>query len=65
MKSRMSISKAEPRIYKVMDEADKTVETFDLDPKLKELVKVRVSQLNGCGYCINYHTKDARKCGIG
>ncbi len=59
----MNISKAEPRIYKAMDEADKTVETFDLDPKLKELVKVRVSQLNGCGYCINYHTKDARKLG--
>jgi AhpD family alkylhydroperoxidase len=59
----MNINKVEPRIYKVMDEADKAVGAFDLDPKLKELVKVRVSQLNGCGYCINYHTKDARKLG--
>ena len=59
----MNINKMEPRIYKAMDEADKTVGAFDLDPKLKELVKVRVSQLNGCGYCINYHTKDARKLG--
>lgn len=48
MKSRMSISKAEPRKYKIMDEADKTVETFDLDPKLKKVVKVGVFQLNGC-----------------
>lgn len=63
MESRMSINEAEPRIYEVMDEADKLVHASDIDPKLKELVKVRVSQLNGCGYCINYHTKDARKLG--
>jgi AhpD family alkylhydroperoxidase len=31
-----------------------------LDPKLLHLVKVRVSQLNGCGYCVDMHTKDAR-----
>jgi len=63
MKSRMNIGEAEPRIYEVMNAADKTAAAFDLDPKLKELVKVRVSQLNGCGYCIDYHTKDARKLG--
>jgi len=63
MKSRININGAEPRIYKAMDEADKTVNAFDFDPKFKELVKVRVSQLNGCGYCIDYHTKDARKLG--
>ncbi len=63
MKSRMSINDNEPRIYKVMSEADNLVDSFDLDPRLRELVKVRVSQINGCGYCINYHTKQARKLG--
>ncbi len=63
MKARMDINKAEPGIYQVMFAADKVVKGFDIDPKLKELIKVRVSQINGCGYCINYHTKDALAIG--
>jgi AhpD family alkylhydroperoxidase len=63
MKSRMSIKAAEPAIYQAMAEADKRVKAFDLDPKWKELIRVRVSQINGCGYCINDHTKDALKIG--
>jgi AhpD family alkylhydroperoxidase len=34
-----------------------------MDPKLSELVKLRASQLNGCAYCIDMHTKDARLAG--
>jgi len=34
-----------------------------LDPALFELVKIRASQLNGCAYCIDMHTKDARQRG--
>ena len=63
MKERMSINKAEPGIYKAMAVSDSKVDSFELDPKLKELVRVRVSQINGCGYCINTHTKDALKIG--
>lgn len=63
MKERMSINKAEPAIYKAMAAADDAVQTFDLDPKLKELIRIRVSQINGCGYCIHYHTKDALQAG--
>jgi AhpD family alkylhydroperoxidase len=63
MKARMDINKAEPGIYQVMFAADKVVKGFDIDPKLKELIKVRISQINCCGYCINYHTKDALALG--
>ena len=63
MKERMNIGKVEPAIYRAMAAADKQVNLFELDPKLKELIKVRVSQINGCGYCINSHTKDALKIG--
>jgi AhpD family alkylhydroperoxidase len=63
MKERMNINKAEPGIYHAMAASDKQVESFELDAKLKELIRIRVSQLNGCGYCINYHTKDALKIG--
>src|SRR5436189_6292187 len=34
-----------------------------LEPALFELVKIRASQLNGCAYCIDMHTKDARQAG--
>jgi AhpD family alkylhydroperoxidase len=34
-----------------------------MDPKLLELVRLRASQLNGCAYCIDMHTKDARLAG--
>jgi AhpD family alkylhydroperoxidase len=63
MKERMSIKVVEPLIYKAMAAAEAQIVLFDLDAKLKELVKVRVSQINGCGYCINSHTKDALKIG--
>ncbi len=32
-------------------------------PLHKELIKIRASQINGCAYCIDMHTKDARKMG--
>jgi len=59
----MNINKAEPGIYQAMAASDKQVESFELDAKLKELIRIRVSQINGCGYCIDYHSKDALKLG--
>ncbi|MEZ2335398.1 carboxymuconolactone decarboxylase family protein [Mucilaginibacter sp. RCC_168] len=59
MKRRMNIDEAEPRIYKAMAVADKQWAEFELDRRLQELIRIRVSQINGCGYCIDYHTKDA------
>ena len=43
--------------------ATKELDAVDFDPKLRELVRVRASQLNGCAYCIDMHTKDARAIG--
>lgn len=59
----MNIGHAEPKIYKAMDAADKAIAAFTLEPGLVELIKLRASQINGCGYCINTHSKDARKTG--
>lgn len=63
MKERMNIDKTEPRIYQAMAVSDNKVGAFELDPRLKELIRIRVSQVNGCGYCINTHTKDALALG--
>jgi AhpD family alkylhydroperoxidase len=43
--------------------ATKELDRVDYDPKLRELVRIRASQLNGCAYCIDMHTKDARAIG--
>jgi AhpD family alkylhydroperoxidase len=37
--------------------------SIELDSALRELVKIRASQLNGCAYCIDMHTRAARKAG--
>jgi AhpD family alkylhydroperoxidase len=43
--------------------ATKELDAAGVDPLLRELVRVRASQLNGCAYCIDMHTKDARAAG--
>jgi AhpD family alkylhydroperoxidase len=43
--------------------AVKELDAADIDPKLRELVRLRASQLNGCAYCIDMHSKDARAIG--
>ncbi|AEV99650.1 alkylhydroperoxidase [Niastella koreensis] len=63
MKERMNIDAAEPGIYKAMNAAEKEMAGFTIEKKLAELIKLRTSQINGCGYCVNYHAGDARKAG--
>jgi AhpD family alkylhydroperoxidase len=43
--------------------ATKELDKVDFDVRLRELVRIRASQLNGCAYCIDMHTKDARVAG--
>ena len=43
--------------------ATKELDQAQIDPRLRELIRIRASQLNGCAYCIDMHTKDARAIG--
>ena len=43
--------------------ATKELDAAEIDPRLRELIRIRASQLNGCAYCIDMHTKDARAIG--
>jgi AhpD family alkylhydroperoxidase len=43
--------------------ATKELDRVAFEPRLRELVRVRASQLNGCAYCIDMHSKDARAIG--
>lgn len=63
MERRLDYSKAAPGSVQAMYKLEKFVEDSGLERSLLELVKIRVSQINGCAFCIDMHTKDARALG--
>ncbi|MFZ2283998.1 MAG: carboxymuconolactone decarboxylase family protein [Lutibacter sp.] len=63
MKARLNYSKIAPDALNAMLELEKYVSNSGLEKILYELVKTRASQINGCAYCLDMHTKDARKAG--
>jgi len=60
MEARLSYAKAAPGAYRAMAALERYVKECGLELPLIELVKIRVSQINGCAYCLDMHTKDAR-----
>ena len=63
MQTRLDYGKAAPGSVQAMYKLEKYVEGSGLERPLRELVKTRVSQINGCAFCIDMHTKDARAAG--
>jgi AhpD family alkylhydroperoxidase len=63
MSNRIKINLVEPAAYKAMLAFDSYAEHSSLTTKHKDLIKIRASQINGCAYCIDMHTRDARKAG--
>ena len=63
MQSRLDFGKAAPGAVKAMLAMQAYVTQSGLEPSLLELVKLRASQINGCAYCIDMHSKDARAGG--
>ena len=60
---RLDYQKASPEALKAMFQLEQTVRTSGLDLKLIDLIKIRASILNGCAFCIDMHTKEARAHG--
>ena len=63
MSQRVPYYEIAPHGMKIMMEMEKYTKTTDIDRKVRELIKIRASQINGCAYCINMHIADARKMG--
>jgi len=63
MENRINIQKVEPAAYQAMFGLEKYLSTSKVDPILLELIKMRASQINGCAFCLNMHSADARKIG--
>ncbi|MCB1246333.1 MAG: carboxymuconolactone decarboxylase family protein [Acidimicrobiia bacterium] len=63
MASRLVPRQVAPGAYRALSEVQKYVDGCGLEHRLIELVKLRASQINGCAWCIDMHTKDARSAG--
>ncbi len=63
MQPRLDYTTASPEAFKAMLQIEHRVHQLGLEDSLLELVKSRASQLNGCAWCLDMHTKDARAKG--
>jgi AhpD family alkylhydroperoxidase len=63
MEARMNYAKAAPGIMKAMNGLETYLAECGIEPSLRELVKLRASQINGCAYCVDMHSLDARALG--
>lgn len=63
MNERIAYEEIAPEGIKIMMEMEKYTKKAAIDRKLRELIKIRVSQINGCAFCLNMHAEMARKMG--
>jgi len=63
MQPRLDYKKLAPKAVEALYAVERYVRDSGLEPGLLELVKLRASQINGCAYCVDMHTKDARARG--
>lgn len=63
MQPRIDLTKAAPGAYRAMLGLETYLHQSGLEPKLLHLVKMRASQINGCAYCLDMHSKDLRSAG--
>ena len=60
---RLDVSAASPSAWSAMSRFNREAAGLGPEPAILELVRIRASQINGCAYCIDMHTKDARAAG--
>lgn len=60
MQARLNANEVAPEAMRAMGALEAYVKRCGLEPGLIELVKMRVSQINGCAFCLDMHSRDAR-----
>jgi len=63
MPKRANYLKVSPELIEAYSGAAKTLESSSIEPKLRYLIELRVSQINGCAYCVGLHTRQLREEG--
>lgn len=61
--TRVDYKKVSPDAITAMMQLERYVNQCSLEKSLLEFIKIRASQMNGCAYCVDMHTKEARKAG--
>ena len=63
MTARIDYTRVSPQVLRSLIALNAPVETSSLEPALLNLVRMRASQINGCAFCLDMHSKDARAAG--
>ncbi|OIQ22618.1 MAG: hypothetical protein BM557_00925 [Flavobacterium sp. MedPE-SWcel] len=63
MDKRLKLNQAAPKMWDAMYSFSNALDETSVSPVHKELIKIRASQINGCSFCIDMHTHDARNIG--
>jgi len=63
MNTRLNMAKVLPEAYRVLFGLDNLIKSSAISPIHHEMINIRASQINGCAFCVDTHSKDARKLG--
>ncbi len=63
MNKRIDFNVVQPAAYDAMDALDRFMNQSSIDKGIQEFIRIRASQINGCAYCVDAHSRDARKLG--
>lgn len=64
MDLRFNVQKDTPQLYKPLIALNTAISETDVDARLIHLIKIRISQINGCAYCVDMHVKEALEGGV-
>src|SRR5690606_18808320 len=64
MQPRLNIESVQPAAFKALLHLEGYLATTQLSKSERALIKIRASQINGCAYCVNMHTQEARTAGV-
>jgi AhpD family alkylhydroperoxidase len=62
--ARINYTKVAPEPYRLQSEIKKWLDSADIDQRLRHILDVRVSQINGCALCLDIHAREARESGV-
>jgi len=64
LNARINYTKVAPAPYRLLGDIKRWLDQADLDQRLRSLLEVRVSQINGCALCLDIHMREARELGV-
>ena len=64
MNKRIDFNIVQPAAYDALDALDQFVNASSIAAELRELIRIKASQINGCSYCVDAHSRDAKKMGV-